>query len=394
MSSRSSPEFDSWVARAKEIDVLEVAKELGAQVKRAGATEWVGPCPRCGGTDRFAVNTRQQVYLCRGSGDNNGKDGGDVIALVQHVQSCKFVEAVEFINKEPPPGREDGPAKPFDDSDKRERREEQRDRQIETMTREQQEFEEKCRTSEIIWKSGVPIPDTLAWRYLERRGLRPAEYMIENLRFVPDLPFWGVAEKGSQKLECLGDFPAMIAAIRDVNMRLIGCHRIWIDAETGGKLKPPGHGNAAKKAWGNVEGGCIWLGPVSSFVAMGEGIETALAYWQLGFSGDCTVAAAVSLGNLAGAAEASFPHPTIQKRTVPNGIPDMARPGVVLPKEVEEILVLGDADSDPCMTTHAVTRAVARFRAEGRKAYASFAAKGQDFNDVLLGQQQGEGGAS
>ena len=30
-------------------------------------TEFAGPCPHCGGTDRFSINTKDQVFNCRGA---------------------------------------------------------------------------------------------------------------------------------------------------------------------------------------------------------------------------------------------------------------------------------------------------------------------------------------
>jgi hypothetical protein len=47
------------IARARQADILAVAHDLGARLKRVGASEWAGFCPVCGGTDRFSVNTRK-----------------------------------------------------------------------------------------------------------------------------------------------------------------------------------------------------------------------------------------------------------------------------------------------------------------------------------------------
>ena len=88
MSSRND---DGRVAKARESNILEIAGELGARLKRVTATEHVGPCPICGGTDRFSVNTKDRVFNCRGAG------GGDVIAMVEHVRACSFVEALDYI---------------------------------------------------------------------------------------------------------------------------------------------------------------------------------------------------------------------------------------------------------------------------------------------------------
>lgn len=38
------PDIQAWIDRAKARDILEVAQEQGAALKRSGG-EWVGPCP-------------------------------------------------------------------------------------------------------------------------------------------------------------------------------------------------------------------------------------------------------------------------------------------------------------------------------------------------------------
>lgn len=68
-------------------------------IKLSGTTEREGPCPKCGGRDRFSINTEKQVWNCRGC-----DKGGDVIGLVQHLDGCSFAEAVEKLaGKKPGP---------------------------------------------------------------------------------------------------------------------------------------------------------------------------------------------------------------------------------------------------------------------------------------------------
>jgi CHC2 zinc finger/Toprim domain len=86
--------LDAAIARAREADVLRVAERLGARLKKA-SDEWAGPCPRCGGNDRFAINARKRIFNCRRCGT-----GGDTIGMVEHVTGSSFVEAVEFITGE------------------------------------------------------------------------------------------------------------------------------------------------------------------------------------------------------------------------------------------------------------------------------------------------------
>jgi phage/plasmid primase-like uncharacterized protein len=86
-----------WAETAKKRLVEDVAREHGLKLKRQGP-ELVGPCPRCGGTDRFAINTVKQVFNCRQCGGT-----GDVIALVQHLDGCDFTTACTTLTGEPPP---------------------------------------------------------------------------------------------------------------------------------------------------------------------------------------------------------------------------------------------------------------------------------------------------
>ena len=81
------------IDRASQADILEAARRFG-ELKRAGAKsmEYFGPCPRCGGVDRFSINTRKQVWHCRGCAK-----GGGVVDLVMHIRECDFREAVEWL---------------------------------------------------------------------------------------------------------------------------------------------------------------------------------------------------------------------------------------------------------------------------------------------------------
>jgi phage/plasmid primase-like uncharacterized protein len=89
-------------ARAVPIEA-EIARR-GLRLKRSGA-EMVGPCPVCGGVDRFGVNLRKGVFNCRGSGT-----GGDVIALVEYCDATDFLGACETLaGRSAPKGASRGP---------------------------------------------------------------------------------------------------------------------------------------------------------------------------------------------------------------------------------------------------------------------------------------------
>jgi phage/plasmid primase-like uncharacterized protein len=75
-----------------DVPMADTVVRLGLQLRCQGR-ELVGPCPRCGGRDRFAVNLGKEVWNCRGC-----SRGGDAIELVRHVRGCSFREAVTFLD--------------------------------------------------------------------------------------------------------------------------------------------------------------------------------------------------------------------------------------------------------------------------------------------------------
>jgi hypothetical protein len=75
-------------------DILALALSLGARLRRCGA-EHAGPCPRCGGTDRFSINVHKQVFNCRGCGV-----GGDAIDLARHLRGVSFTDAKALVEGE------------------------------------------------------------------------------------------------------------------------------------------------------------------------------------------------------------------------------------------------------------------------------------------------------
>jgi putative DNA primase/helicase len=98
----------AWIERARSVRIEDELTRRN--IKLNGKTERAGPCPVCGGTDRFSINTTKQVFNCRGC-----SKGGDVIALVQHLDSCEFDKAVTTLAGERP--RTNGAAKPNDKAD-------------------------------------------------------------------------------------------------------------------------------------------------------------------------------------------------------------------------------------------------------------------------------------
>jgi hypothetical protein len=225
----------------------EIARRGGLGLKRFGS-ELVGPCPQCGGRDRFAINVRKQIFLCRGCCVR-----GDIIALVQHLDGCFFKEAVQTLV-----GATD--RKP-----------------VATMVQPPVSVNDTENTARALrlWRDAAPITGTLAETYLRRRGLEPPEGN-EALRYCGACPFGEVR------------YPCLLALFRDIRTnepRAI--HRIALGA--GGMV-------IAKKMLGPVAGNAVKLDPdedVEYGLHIGEGVETMLAgrmrglrpAWALGSAG-------------------------------------------------------------------------------------------------------------
>jgi putative DNA primase/helicase len=90
--------WDAWVAKARSVRIEDECSRRGIVFNgQAGKTERCGPCPKCGGEDRFAVNTKKQVFNCRGCGAC-----GDVVAFVRFLDDSDFAHAVEVLTGERP----------------------------------------------------------------------------------------------------------------------------------------------------------------------------------------------------------------------------------------------------------------------------------------------------
>jgi hypothetical protein len=91
-----SAAFDAWAERARAVRIEAEIERRG--IKLRGGSERVGPCPKCGGEDRFSINISKQFFNCRGC-----DKGGDVIALVEHLDGVDFIAAGTALTGEPPP---------------------------------------------------------------------------------------------------------------------------------------------------------------------------------------------------------------------------------------------------------------------------------------------------
>lgn len=87
---------ETWIASARAVRIEDELARRGVNLN--GKVERDGPCPKCGGDNRFSINVKKQLFNCRGCGV-----GGDVIDLVRHLDGVDFNRACETLAGEPPP---------------------------------------------------------------------------------------------------------------------------------------------------------------------------------------------------------------------------------------------------------------------------------------------------
>jgi len=111
-----------------------------------------------------------------------------------------------------------------------------------------------------------PIAGTIVETYLRERGITNVDG-VESLRFHPRCYYRPEADAPPES------WPAIIAAVTDLNGHVTGAHRTWLD--------PAGRGKAPvdtpRRAMGQLVGHAVRFGPASEVMAAGEGIETMLS---------------------------------------------------------------------------------------------------------------------
>jgi AAA domain/CHC2 zinc finger len=100
-TQQQSAAYDALIERARSVLIEDEIAHRRIGLK--GKVERVGPCPKCGGEDRFSINTAKQVFNCRVC-----ETGGDVIDLVRHLDGVDFVTACTTLAREQPPPKANG----------------------------------------------------------------------------------------------------------------------------------------------------------------------------------------------------------------------------------------------------------------------------------------------
>ncbi|MDD2765940.1 MAG: toprim domain-containing protein [Opitutaceae bacterium] len=111
-----------------------------------------------------------------------------------------------------------------------------------------------------------PIAGTIVETYLRNRGIT-ALHETGTLRYHPSCYY----RVDGTSLRQAG--PAMIAAVTDLDSRITGVHRTWLDPASSGKAAIA----TPRRAMGHLLGNGVRFGTAQDVMATGEGIETVLS---------------------------------------------------------------------------------------------------------------------
>jgi len=232
---------------SERLDVREVAQGRWRSILTAlGIDERAlsgkhGPCPMCGGRDRFRFDDREGrgTYFCSGCG------AGDGVQLAMGITGQSFRDVAREVE------RIAGTVRP-------------------SNTKPERSDDDKLRALRRAFLESKPIErGDEACRYLAGRGLRLYD-LPESIRLHPGMPY---RDGGA----VLGAFPTMLATVTDAAGRALSMHRTFI--QDGTKAPVP----APKKLMQGLplSGAAIRLTPVSATLGIAEGIETAVAAAEL-----------------------------------------------------------------------------------------------------------------
>lgn len=230
------------------------------------------PCPHCGGKDRYRYTDYQDGggYIC----NQCTPDGGSGFDLLMLVFGWTFAEAARQVAALL--GMADRPS-------------ESRPAPRIAPAAEPKAERDKLPELAALFDAAAPLSDSPVALYLKGRGLSDFD-TCADLRFAL-LPYW--IQRGG-KPESIGSFPAMLAAVRTPDGTLQGLHKTYLQADGRGGFRKlsavcpdtgdplPAKKMAARFA-GSLKGAAVHLGSpdTSGRIIAAEGIETALAAWQL-----------------------------------------------------------------------------------------------------------------
>lgn len=371
------PVLAEWLARARNAPLVEALPQ-GWKTQRSGHN-LACACPRQPGSrDTLNLRPNKHVWLCR----RCDKGSGSAIDLMIHTgMAADVFEAAERLTGERRPGRASDPA--AREAARRGMESEQagfaagragedmhqalagsvydaarfetgfasglKARRLDEAERLQEEGRRE--RARAIYDHAAHCPREIS-AYFAARGIafRPPAWM----RFAPALDYWherAIIHRG----------PALITPMFAALRQIAAVHVTWIDLACPPKYRPAltdkaGAALPTKKMFGPARGAAMWLTARKPLMLIGEGLETVAAV--LTAKPQAGGVAAGSLGAFASLSSSVF-------------------------MGVEEVILLGDADSERATAEHYLRQAAAAARAAGvKKVRLAFPPAGKDFADL------------
>ena len=214
-----------------------------------------GPCPICGGKDRFRFDNKggRGTWICSRCG------AGDGVALVMRRMGLGFGDAIRSVRSVLGIAQR-------------------------TPVRVQSNEDDRRAVLNALWRSAGPIRfDDAAGLYLRRRA--GIVQVPDCLRFAPWVRY---------QADPVTYHPCMIAMVRDAEDRPVTLHRTYLNKE-GSKATVA---DPRRLMPGSLPAGsAVRLSEPAETMGIAEGIETALS---AAFLSSMPVWAALTAGNLAG----------------------------------------------------------------------------------------------
>lgn len=215
-----------------------------------------GPCPVCGGTDRFRYDNKSDrgTFFCSGCG------AGDGMKLLMNYRGCDFKEAAKFVEE----FLGDMPVEAIT--------REKRDTSAEDAAKREATKAKLQKTWDFakVVKKGDPV-----WKYLTITRKLSLDRAPQVLRFHSRFPYY---EGEGKDRKFVGNFPMMLAKVQGPDGKPVGLHRTYLTQD--GSKAPVGKPKKLMKSLG-CTGAAIRLFPCTTTLAVAEGIETALAVHEI-----------------------------------------------------------------------------------------------------------------
>lgn len=198
-----------------------------------------GPCPMCGGADRFRFDDKEGdgTWYCNGCGNGRGIELVMKIRGIDYKQACADVDGVVG--------------------------------NAQTMTTRGKKGDPAKAINALLQGSAPTVAGDAVARYLTARGL----IVPGGLRTYASAPYWQDGQRA-------GAYPAMVSRLWGVDDQLTTVHVTYLSGDGKAPVDSPRKLQApldGKKSAGSAVRLCN-RGPV---MAIAEGIETAIAYTML-----------------------------------------------------------------------------------------------------------------